>query len=146
MRGSRRKPVLSPGPFRSGSSFFSLSFRISRCPKDRRRTTLTTPHRDDVERRGAAAKSRRLADTWFPEGSWTFRGHVPNKEGGQHTVFLFRARSLDIRRHVKVRGAANPYDPSWELYFEERLTAQMANTLTGRGKARYLWLEQDGKC
>ncbi len=22
----------------------------------------------------------------------------------------------------------------------------MANTLTGRGTARYLWLEQDGKC
>jgi RNA-directed DNA polymerase len=47
---------------------------------------------------------------------------------------------------VKVRGEANPYDPAWELYFEERLTAQMASTLTGRGKARYLWLEQDGKC
>jgi RNA-directed DNA polymerase len=40
----------------------------------------------------------------------------------------------------------NPYDPAWELYFEERLAMQMASTLTGRGTARYLWLEQDGKC
>lgn len=42
-----------------------------------------------------------------------------------------------------VRGTANPYDPAWELYFEERLAAPMASTLTGRGTARYLWLEQD---
>ena len=59
---------------------------------------------------------------------------------------LVRARSTPIRRHVKVRGAANPYDPAWELYFEERLATQMASTLTGRGTARYLWLEQDGHC
>jgi RNA-directed DNA polymerase len=104
--------------------------------------------------RWARRRHRRKSMTWVKakyfhrpsDGSWTFCGHVPDKEGGQHTVFLFRARSLDIRRHVKVRGEANPYDPSWELYFEERLTAQMASTLTGRGKARYLWLEQDGKC
>src|SRR5262249_51370501 len=47
---------------------------------------------------------------------------------------------------VKIRSDANPYDPSWELYFEERLTAQMASKLTGRGTAHYLWLEQDGEC
>src|SRR5262249_38238107 len=41
---------------------------------------------------------------------------------------------------------ANPYDPAWELYFEERLAHQMANSLTGRGAALYVWLEQDGKC
>jgi RNA-directed DNA polymerase len=32
------------------------------------------------------------------------------------------------------------------LYFEERLALQMADSLTGQGKARYLWLQQDGKC
>jgi RNA-directed DNA polymerase len=80
------------------------------------------------------------------DSRWTFRGTVRNNEGQYHTVFLFRAGSLRIRRHVKVRGDANPYDPAWELYFEERLATQMASTLTGQGTARYLWLEQDGKC
>jgi RNA-directed DNA polymerase len=80
------------------------------------------------------------------DGRWTFRGSVTGEGGGKHPVFLSRAFAVDIRRHVKIRGEANPYDPAWELYFEERLTAQMASTLTGRGKARYLWLEQDGKC
>ena len=80
------------------------------------------------------------------DGSWTFCGSVTDGDGSRHAVFLFRAYSLEIRRHVKVRGEANPYDPAWELYFEERLAAQMASTLTGRGTARYLWREQNGKC
>jgi RNA-directed DNA polymerase len=79
-------------------------------------------------------------------GRWRFRGVVTDKDGGTHPVALFQARSLPIRRHVKLRSDANPYDPAWELYFEERLAAQMASTLTGQGTARYLWLEQDGKC
>jgi RNA-directed DNA polymerase len=86
---------------------------------------------------------------YFPrpnDGRWTFRGTVTDEDGGKHAVVLFRAGALRIRRHVKVRGDANPYDPSWELYFEERLTAQLAGTLTGRGTARYLWLEQGGRC
>ncbi|MCI0461390.1 MAG: HNH endonuclease, partial [Gemmataceae bacterium] len=80
------------------------------------------------------------------DGGWVFRGTVTDEAGGQYPVLLFRARSLPIRRHVKVRGDAHPYDPAWELYFEERWAAQMASTLTGRGTARYLWLEQDGHC
>jgi RNA-directed DNA polymerase len=84
--------------------------------------------------------------TLFGGARWRFHGTVTDKDGGQHTVVLFRARSVTIRRHVKIQGTANPYDPAWELYFEERLAAQMANTWTGRGKARYLWLEQAGKC
>ena len=80
------------------------------------------------------------------DGRWRFHGTVTDREGGHHTVLLFRARSVSIRRHVKIQGTANPYDPSWELYFEERLATQMASTLTGRGTARYLWLEQNGKC
>ena len=80
------------------------------------------------------------------DGRWTFRGTVAGKDGGKHPVALFAARSVPIRRHVKVRGNANPYDPSWELYFEERLAAQGASTSTGRGTTRYLWLEQDGTC
>jgi RNA-directed DNA polymerase len=77
---------------------------------------------------------------------WCFQGKVRNDDGSFRSVQLFRARSTVIRRHVKIQGPANPYDPAWELYFEERLAAQMASTLTGRGTARYLWLEQDGKC
>jgi RNA-directed DNA polymerase len=80
------------------------------------------------------------------ESRWRFRGTVPDPDDGVRTVYLAQAKATTIRRHVKVQSNANPYDPNWELYFEERQALQMANSLTGRGTARYLWLEQDGKC
>jgi RNA-directed DNA polymerase len=89
---------------------------------------------------------RRKYFTGPGDGRWRFRGTVIDEEGRPHIVFLTRAQDTRIRRHVKVKGDANPYDPAWELYFEERLTAHMASTLTGRGTVRYLWLRQNGKC
>jgi len=93
----------------------------------------------------SAAWVKRRYFTGRGDGPWRFRGSVRD-EDGFHTVFLVHARNTPIRRHVKIKGMANPYDPAWELYFEERLAHQMGNSLTGRGTARYLWLEQDGKC
>jgi RNA-directed DNA polymerase len=97
-------------------------------------------------RNKSAAWVKRRYFTRPGDSRWRFRGTVRDDEGDFHTVFLVRASTTAIQRHVKVRGTANPYDPAWELYFEERLANQMASTLTGRGTARYLWLEQNGKC
>jgi hypothetical protein len=33
---------------------------------------------------------------------------------------LLLASRIPIKRHVKVRGEANPYDPAYETYFEKR--------------------------
>jgi RNA-directed DNA polymerase len=41
--------------------------------------------------------------------------------GGQSQVLtLYTAASTAIKRHIKVRGAANPYDPDYTRYFEQR--------------------------
>jgi RNA-directed DNA polymerase len=103
--------------------------------------------------RWARRRHRHKSGAWIKahyfapgDSRWRFRGKVWDEDGGVRTVFLVRARSTTIRRHVKVKGNANPYDPTWELYFEERLATQMSNTLAGRARARYLWLEQNGKC
>ena len=93
-----------------------------------------------------AAWVKRKYFTGAGDDRWRFRGTIWDDEGRVHTVFLVRARDTTIRRHVKIHGAANPYDPAWELYFEERLATQMANTLTGRGTVRYLWMQQNGRC
>jgi RNA-directed DNA polymerase len=53
---------------------------------------------------------------------------------------------VSIQRHVKVRSEANPYDPRWEMYFEERLFQKMQATLAGGEQIRYLWREQQGRC
>jgi RNA-directed DNA polymerase len=40
------------------------------------------------------------------------------------SVTLFRMASIPIRRHVKIRGEANPYDPDWAAYFRRRYVRQ----------------------
>jgi RNA-directed DNA polymerase len=77
---------------------------------------------------------------------WIFFGKRADKRGQVHEYELFRAGSVPIRRHVKLRGAANPYDPQWELYFEERLRVKMTHDLSGRRKLLHLWKQQDGRC
>jgi RNA-directed DNA polymerase len=61
-------------------------------------------------------------------------------------VWLHNLGLTPVKRHTKVRGEANPYDPNWEQYFEHRLEIQMAQKLMGYRKLIYLWYEQDGKC
>ena len=77
---------------------------------------------------------------------WVFQGTVVGREGVIDPVQLFAASSMSIQRHTKIKGEANPYDPTWEPYFEERLGVKMAGTLVGRWTLRLLWKEQDGIC
>lgn len=51
-----------------------------------------------------------------------------------------------IRRHRKIKGEANPFDPRWEAYFEERHGFKMVESLQERKKLLRLWLDQGGRC
>ena len=59
---------------------------------------------------------------------------------------LFYASDVLIKRHIKVRGKANPYDPVWEAYFEHRLDVKMESSLEGRRHLLFLWKRQRGVC
>ena len=72
---------------------------------------------------------------------WIFHGEVERRK-----VQLFRAARVSIERHTKVKGAANPFDPEWEPYFERRLGVKMVSTLKGRRQLLRLWKAQDGLC
>jgi RNA-directed DNA polymerase len=80
------------------------------------------------------------------ERHWVFYGDVRVGKGVTQDVWLCRASDTRITRHIKVRGAANPYDPAWEEYFEQRLGVHMAQTFTGKRKLLYLWKQQNGLC
>jgi RNA-directed DNA polymerase len=68
-------------------------------------------------------------------------------KGGTKSWYELRiASDVAIVRHPKIQGEANPYDPSFEEYFENRLAVKMANSLKGRAKLLYLWKEQAGLC
>jgi RNA-directed DNA polymerase len=52
-------------------------------------------------------------------------------EGSTSRFRLFRAMTIPITRHVKVRGLANPFDPLWTTYFARRRTAKRSVKLFG---------------
>jgi RNA-directed DNA polymerase len=59
---------------------------------------------------------------------------------------LRKATDTPIRRHRLIKLEANPFDPKWEMYFEERISLKMQNSLRGRKKLIWLWLDQDRCC
>lgn len=82
---------------------------------------------------------------------WRFFGRIATKdpETGvvQHVkVFLYNASATPIRRHISIRAEANPYDPVWEAYFEERQGLKMIGNPAGRRTLSYLWKQQNGNC
>jgi RNA-directed DNA polymerase len=72
---------------------------------------------------------------------WVFHGNLGGKE-----LRLFYAVSVSIKRHTKIKGSANPYDPEWEIYFEKRLAAKMTRDVTSSTQFLHLWLTQEGLC
>ncbi|MDE2235539.1 MAG: group II intron reverse transcriptase/maturase [Gammaproteobacteria bacterium] len=86
------------------------------------------------------------------EGARTWRFGVRSMEketrwdGRSGYQWLISASRIPIRRHIKVQGAANPFDPDWDAYFEARLGARMRHTLAGRQRLLRLWMRQAGRC
>lgn len=74
---------------------------------------------------------------------WAFATRVEVK-GKRQWVKLIDISAIPIRRHIKVRAEANPFDPKWELYFEQREQRRMSQALEGR--TWMLWRRQRGRC
>jgi RNA-directed DNA polymerase len=89
---------------------------------------------------------RRKYFTRVADNRWVFYGTTITSQGKTREHRLIRLAYTPITRHIKVKAAANPYDPTWERYFEARLGVKMADTLKGRRSLLYLWREQDGIC
>lgn len=66
--------------------------------------------------------------------------------GKPHTIRLLKAADVPIKRHIKVKAHANPYDPQWETYFEERIVLQMKDNHRGYKTLLTLWYAQQGQC
>jgi RNA-directed DNA polymerase len=52
--------------------------------------------------------------------NWVFSTNIKSKEGKVIILDLFAATSVKIKRHIKIRGNANPFDYTWKDYFEKR--------------------------
>ena len=88
------------------------------------------------------------AKYFLSEGTrnWVFYGEQEGQDGKPYHVRLLLAADTPIKRHIKIKGDANPYDPQWELYFEARLGVKMVENLKGKRQLLRLWREQQGLC
>ena len=77
---------------------------------------------------------------------WWFFGTAEDEKGNPQRVYLYYAAYTSIKRRLLMKCEANPYDPAWELYFEEREGVRMLDNLRDRKVLRYLWIEQRGLC
>jgi RNA-directed DNA polymerase len=78
--------------------------------------------------------------------NWVFQTTLPIERGKLHTIRLANAMDVAIKRHIKIKNGANPYDPEWEIYFEGRLGLNMLENLKERKRLLHLWFDQDGIC
>ncbi len=102
-----------------------------------------------AKRRHPNKGNRWIKDKYFlSEGTrnWVFCGELEGHGGKNHRVRLLFPADTPIRRHHKIKGDANPYDPAWEIYFEERLGVKMVANLKGKRQLLRLWKEQTGLC
>jgi len=100
-------------------------------------------------RRHPKQSGRWVAQTYFQTRQgrqWTFVGTRVGHRGPPQERTLCRAGDVPIQRHGKIKGAANPYDPQWEVYFEARVGVQMTHNLQGRRPLLDLWKHQEGLC
>lgn len=92
---------------------------------------------------------RWVKDRYFKsEGlrNWVFGTKIKTEDGAVIMVKLVNASDTPIRRHIKIKAEAHPFNPAWEEYFENRLGLQMKESLRGKNKLLFLWYAQEGKC
>jgi RNA-directed DNA polymerase len=103
-------------------------------------------------RRHPRKGNRWIKDKYFKTSAnrhWIFavedRGRL-YPDGKPYRVSLSRASDVPIRRHIRIRSEANPFDPKFETYFEERSTSKMRDNVRGKKRLLTLWVHQGGLC
>jgi RNA-directed DNA polymerase len=65
--------------------------------------------------------------------NWTFHGKVERVDGETRLVYLKKASSVRIRRHIKIKAKLNPYAPEWQDYLKRRHSRQEYRSTPARG-------------
>jgi RNA-directed DNA polymerase len=70
--------------------------------------------------------------------NWIFFAKIQNKKGVKSNLDLFLASSVKIKRHIKIRSDANPFDPTYTDYFEKRNKRNKISSRDVGPEERYL--------
>jgi len=74
--------------------------------------------------------------------NWTFSGIIPDNK----LVRLMYTNDIPIKRHIKMKAEANPYDLAFEEYFEKRQERVWRDSMQGKRILLMLWLRQQQCC
>ena len=65
--------------------------------------------------------------------NWVFSALIRNPQGESVPLDLFRAASIPITRHIKIRAEATPYDPAFADYLASRKRSRRSSRLVWDG-------------
>jgi RNA-directed DNA polymerase len=77
---------------------------------------------------------------------WVFAAPIVRDDGSKGLFELYQLSGTDIRRHKKVRGDFNPFDPSMELYGETLRQERLWHSMSYRRRWASLFMSQGGLC
>ena len=60
--------------------------------------------------------------------NWIFSTKIRSKEGELANLDLFLTSSVKIKRHIKIKSDAIPFDPAYKKYFEQRASRNKINS------------------
>ena len=80
--------------------------------------------------------------------SWVFMAVTGEltESGKPKWLSLYKASDTPIRRHIKIKAEANPFDPAWDDYFELRANRKRGVHIDQYKKPVRLWIDQQGLC
>jgi hypothetical protein len=73
-----------------------------------------------IKRQYKGKRLRRHLTKYFAKGLWTHSAWTRDGSRSPQLIELVRLCALGLRRHIKIRAAANPYDPQYADYFRMR--------------------------
>ena len=96
-------------------------------------------------RRHANRRKRWIKEKYFKSSgvrNWVFSDY---RRDGSFARLVY-ASDTPIKRHIKIKGEFNPYDPIYEEYFEKHLERSWVASFKGRDRLLTLWLRQRKRC
>lgn len=102
-----------------------------------------------AKRRHSKKGKRWIADKYWhvaKEKGWHFTSYFKKPKGKQDSLTLKNLSNIHFIQYTQIKGDANPFDPEYDKYFDQRETQKMLVTLKGRNSLLYLWKKQDRKC
>ncbi|MGN7982033.1 group II intron reverse transcriptase/maturase [Burkholderia sp. 22313] len=77
---------------------------------------------------------------------WVFAVRAVREDGSQGLNELYHLSGTEIKRHKKIKGGYNPFDPEWEQYGELLRQERMGDTMRYRKQWASLYMSQGGLC